>query len=110
MGTPRSCTLRKMRTSGLYHYFCIKSTIERTIQVGSITSDTIPLLINNDELPIAKSSSKQFWPILASVEESSDVKRFVIALFVGNTKPESLKDYLRDFIAEVSMLEMEGFT
>lgn len=80
------------------------------IQAGSITSDTMALLTNIDGLPIAKSSRKQFWPILAAVEESTDIKPFVIALFVENTKPESLQDYMSDFTAEVSMLGIEGFT
>ncbi|XP_042144299.1 uncharacterized protein LOC121834650 [Ixodes scapularis] len=110
MGTPRSCNVKNMGASGLYHYFGIESSLKRMMSSGSITGDTISLLINVDGLPIAKSSSKQFWPILASVVESCDPEPFVIALFVGDKKPENLDDYLTDFISELSTLLEEHVT
>ncbi|CAN7986808.1 unnamed protein product, partial [Ixodes hexagonus] len=110
MATPRSCDVKKMGTSGLYHYFGIEPTLREMMSSGRITGDSISLLFNIDCLPIAKSSSKQFWPILASVAECCNPEPFVVALFEGVKKPESLDDYLADLISEMSTLQREGIT
>ncbi|CAN7990804.1 unnamed protein product [Ixodes pacificus] len=110
MGTPRSCDVKKMGSSGLYHYFGIEPAPRKMMCSGRITANTISLLFNMDGLPISKSSSKQLWPILASVAECCNPEPFVIALFEGIKKPESLDAYLADLILEMSTLLREGIT
>lgn len=97
MGIPRSCNVKSMGSSGVYQYFGIEPTLKQMMRSGSIPGSSISLLINVDGLPIAKSSSKQFWPILASVAESYEREPFVVALYVGDNKPESLHEYLGDY-------------
>ena len=46
-----------------------------------------------------------FWPILASF---SGCKPFLVALFCGTSKPDSLTHYLSDFIAELRVLVERG--
>jgi hypothetical protein len=62
---------------------------------------TIKLKVNIDGVPLFRSSSSQFWPILGCFRDS---KVFVIALFYGNAKPNSVKEYLNDFFEELSTL------
>ena len=66
------------------------------------------LLINIDGLPLFKSSSKQFWPILAILKGISHSTPFVIGIFCGHTKPTSLDEYLADFVQEMQRLRENG--
>jgi hypothetical protein len=54
----------------------------------------LTLTIGIDGLPISKSSNKQFWPILGFVDQSIYPKPFTIALFYGESKPQSASDFL----------------
>ncbi|KAG7454114.1 hypothetical protein MATL_G00263740 [Megalops atlanticus] len=62
--------------------------------------------MNVDGLPLSKSSSLQFWPILGL--QGVVRKPVVIALFCGNSKPNCLTDYLRDLVSELQELS-KGF-
>ncbi len=62
-------------------------------------------MINVDGLPPLKSSNSQFWPILGCFD---GLHVFVIALFYGETKPDSLEDYLHDFLEELGLLKLNG--
>jgi len=55
--------------------------------------------INIDGLPLSKSSSQQFWPILGSIIPYNNV--FVIGLYHGNDKPANANDFLKDFVNEM---------
>lgn len=66
---------------------------------------SIDLMINVDGLPLFKSSNAQFWPILGSFD---GFHVFVIALFYGKTKPNSVEDYLNDFLQEYDQLKLNG--
>ena len=48
------------------------------------------------------------WPILGSLV-TFDLRQFPIAVFCSKNKPESLDDYLADFISEMQCLENDGF-
>lgn len=67
----------------------------------------LKLQINVDGLPLFRSSSTQFWPILGFVQNLPNHKPFVIALFAGNGKPE-LYEYMEDFFENINNLE-KGF-
>ena len=71
-------------------------------------SQTIALQFNIDGLPLAKSTSKQLWPILGRVSGIHSSKNpFVVALYCGNTKPE-INMYLADFVKEMEVLLHDG--
>ena len=53
---------------------------------------------NIDGLPLCKSSKSQLWPILGSINSCDHV--FTIATFHGYGKPNSVDDFLCDFIDE----------
>ena len=65
----------------------------------------VSLQINFDGMPIFKSSSRNFWPILARVIESARTDPFVIGLHCGNGKPENVNDYLKLVVEELNNFE-----
>lgn len=73
-------------------YFC--SNIDHPI--------TISINVNIDGIPIYKSSKAQFWPILFNIFEQPEVKPMTIAIFLGTSKPESLEEFLRPFVNELT--------
>ena len=69
----------------------------------------IGLLFNIDGLPLYKSSSRQFWPILciAALGEMTS-KPFVISLFSGNSKPATSSLFMKDFVTELLAVKENG--
>ncbi|XP_065215752.1 uncharacterized protein LOC135842292 isoform X2 [Planococcus citri] len=95
------------KCGGQYIYFGIENFLNT---VGGQpyfdpTSSALKLSINVDGLPISKSSTKQFWPILGSFGQC---KVFIIALFLGTSKPDNANDFLNDFVAETNTLIKNG--
>ena len=79
-------------------------------------SCTVSLQINIDGLPLYKSSSAQFWPILGLIQNYSEFftkmrsDPFVIGLYHGNSKPSDVNEYMSDFVNEARELQMKGFS
>ena len=53
--------------------------------------DQINLTFNIDGVPLYKSNNMQLLPILCSVD---NLEPFIVALFYGNSKPNSVNEYL----------------
>ena len=83
-----------MKCGGEYIYFGIEKGIKKKVRSYGFLGSCIYLKVNIDGIPLFKSSSTVFWPILASF---SDHEPFLIALFCGASKPSSLDDYMDDF-------------
>lgn len=66
MGTPKSVPI-EILSNGQLWYCGIKTCIRHEF-AGIQKNISITLHFNFDGLPIAKSSNKQFWPILSSIE------------------------------------------
>ena len=64
--------------------------------------------INIDGLPLFKSSSSEFWPILCMLDQTEVKDPFVIGLCFGNGKPFSASSYLKPFVLECEKLQDEG--
>ena len=63
------------------------------------------LTVNIDGIPLFKSSKTQFWPILGLFGK---LRVFIIAPFCGSMKPNSVTDYLEEFLTEIMKLKEEG--
>ena len=50
----------------------------------------------------------QFWPILGLMNGSPNAQPFVIGIFSGERKPDSVNEYFEDFIRDVSELKEIG--
>lgn len=72
------------------------------------TPDFIKATINVDGLPIAKSSNKQFWPVLMKWK-GFNVSPMVVGIFHGKKKPATL-EYLKPFVDDVSIATKNGLT
>ena len=95
---------------GSYYHFGIHNCLVNILDDIGVIDDTIKLQINIDGLPLCKSTNAQFWPILGLVTNICTSKRepFVIGLFYGNSKPVSARDYLKELIAELAMIQQNG--
>lgn len=90
-------------------YFGMKENLQRIININVHENHDISLVFNVDGLSLFKSSSKQFWPILANVFTINDIyKPFPVAIYCGNEKPANLERYLKLFVDELNELQREG--
>ena len=108
LGTPSGVNLETLDT-GDFKYFGIETNIKRLLKLMPSLlkkDDIINLLFNIDGLPLFKSSLRQFWPILASFNNSPV---FIVALYCGYSKPPSLDAYLKEFLLELKNITEHGF-
>ncbi|KAH9630328.1 hypothetical protein HF086_004461 [Spodoptera exigua] len=70
--------------------------------------DTISININVDGLPIFKSSTNEFWPILGNIFENPRIRPFIIGIYFGKGKPKNLNEFLEDFVNDMKILLEEG--
>jgi len=98
--TPRNVSTSS-KCGGQYVYFGVKKVLRL-----AKPCDVFRLKINIDGVPLHKSTNKQFWPILCQVNSSTPA---IVALFLGTSKPNSLENFLEDFIEEMEELHVTGF-
>lgn len=103
--TPRTVQTTT-KCGGTFGYVGIENGINKAFSFLSLNTDAIKLVVNIDGLPLSKSSSSQLWPILGSINNSNLV--FPIAIFHAYAKPNSLADYLSEFIVEAKTLLQDG--
>ena len=95
---------------GVFHYFGILKSIGKILdKVWSTVPDrhAFKLQLNFDGLPLCKSTSTQFWPILGMLQGYTK-KPVLIGLFCGTSKPNSLAEYLHNLVQELKRLK-SGF-
>lgn len=87
----------------------IAENLKRIISPNVYKKRIIKLLINIDGLPIFNRSGEQLWPILILVFDLEyESSPFVAAAFCGKSKPNSVDEYLQDFITEIKELLKNG--
>jgi hypothetical protein len=91
---------------GTYYHFGIENGIIRHF-LDSSSNEEIKLVIGIDGLPISKSNSTQFWPILAYIRSTSN-HVFPIGVYCGTQKLIDSNEYLKDFVAEAERLILNG--
>ena len=92
---------------GLYYHFGILSNLSQKAEPHLYLLDDgfyFSLQINIDGLPLFKSTSDQFWPILGKIQNLCDKTLFIIGLFSGQSKPSYLNDYLRNLLMNTKNL------
>lgn len=105
--TPRT-TITQDLCEGQYIHFGIKDTMLKQLNVNpnyAEETEFLKIQINIDGVPLFKSSSDQLWPILGKI---GDFSPFVIALYCGKTKPQSVDDFMREFLEEYRQLSHDG--
>lgn len=95
--------------TGEFVYFGLEKYLQQCVNSKLHEVHHLQLLINVDGIPLYKSSSIQFWPILCKVFNQPDIyKLFVVAVCCGKQKPINANNYLRKFVAEVNHLQEVG--
>ena len=107
--TPRDVDCSE-KCGGSYMYFGLETGLVEMIQnnptyVGA--NNTITFNVNMDGVPLYKSSSGQFWPLLCRVGRFTP---FVVALYYGQKKPDNISDYLEEFLRDYNNLREHGLT
>ncbi|KAB0804458.1 hypothetical protein PPYR_01428 [Photinus pyralis] len=102
MQTPRNATENIIALGGgeFVHMGFVKSLQSSLQKHYTCLPTTVKVNLNIDGLPLTKSSSSQFWPILGSIVDSFYTKPFVISVYHGFHKPLSSKDFLSYFVQE----------
>lgn len=106
--TPRSVSTIPLENGNMI-YIGIKNALKKKIESGiSFPGNHILLQWNVDGIPIFKSSSLEFWPILGKCSNVTDKHPFCIAIFCGKGKPAPLNVYLHEFVLEQQDLVQNG--
>ncbi|CAG7723340.1 unnamed protein product [Allacma fusca] len=111
MKTPRSTDIQII-APGQYCSFGLKPQLLQLLQSSSLEERNvlrkgIQLQFKIDGIPLFKSSSQQFWPILGYVKAFT-YPVFVIGLYSGKAKPENIRQYLEPFVMELKDLMESG--
>lgn len=69
--------------------------------------DVLQIKINIDGIPLTKSANSQFWPILGACQKPFS-EPFVIGVYHGYSKPDSVAEYLRYFVDEAKEILQNG--
>ncbi|KAL4103987.1 hypothetical protein QTP88_019300 [Uroleucon formosanum] len=93
-------------TPGIYYHFGLKEGIKNSSSKFKLDSE-IKVMVGLDGLPLSKSSSSQFWPILANIYPHSN-HVFPVGIYHGNEKPHDSNNYLEKFIHEAKDLILNG--
>lgn len=103
MKTTRNLTIESRGSGSFYHFGLLTNVTNYLNKFCKILPDlsTLNIQLNIDGLPLFKSSSLQFWPVLGLLKESVS-QVFVISLFCGKSKPSSLLEFLGPVIDEIT--------
>lgn len=104
LATPQDKT-SVAKCGGQYKYFGLEKGICPFL--SQTESNEVHLSVNIDGIPLFKSTSIQFWPILAKF---GSFDPFIIAIFCGQQKPSPLDEFLSDFLNEYKHLKNNGLS
>jgi len=91
---------------GSYHHFGLQSALSKILSKATLTENSVvSLQLSVDGLPIFKSSSTQFWPILCRIVYPFETEPFVTGLYCGSSKPRDISEYLQELVSELKVLE-----
>lgn len=112
LSTVKECDVKEMG-QGSYYHFGLTSAIISELKITSeseLTTDTLTVRVNVDGLPLSRSSNMQLWPILGQIVELPKANVFIIGVYAGPCKPESVNDYMHDFIEDLKVVTRVGVT
>lgn len=94
-------------TLGKFNYFGIKTNLNVIIDLYK--ERTIKLIIHVDGMDIFNNSKKGFWSIMGKIFSNIHLtKLFLIALYYGNSKHYSAREFLQELVEEANSLTKEG--
>ncbi|KAJ8682830.1 hypothetical protein QAD02_018625 [Eretmocerus hayati] len=110
--TPSTPVETKAIGSGAYvHYGLRKALLEQfqCVDQRHIPRE-IPLTIHIDGVTISKSSKSELYTILGKIDECEHfTESFIIGAHHGEGKPSNVHDFVKDFLDELTDLNVNGF-
>lgn len=109
--TPRIYKIKHLET-GSYSHIGLVCGLTRCLKIQNsldCENNILKLSFNIDGIPLFKSSSLQFWPILCKISNRNNFSPFTVGIFCGVSKPSPLHSYLEDFLNDLTILLKEGF-
>lgn len=103
--TPRHIPVKSI-DPGQYIHFGVEPGIRSVIR--AVKCKDITLQINIDGIPVSRSSSQQFWPILGYVSSVPNSNPFTIGIYFGRSKPSVQNEYLIDFVHDLKQVIAHG--
>lgn len=108
--TSRTCDVIDIEP-GKYCHFGLTNGIIETLSNDNLKREKcklhgVHIAVGIDGLPLSKSSTSTFWPILGSVFPNGPV--FIIGVYHGNFKPDSSNVFLQQFVNEALLLYEHG--
>jgi len=94
---------------GLYYHFGVANGLINSLGdfIGKF-GDVIHINIGIDGLPLTKSSSSCFWPILGYARYPNLKHVFLIGLYWGKDKPHNSNTFLKEMVSELKELYTHG--
>lgn len=108
----KECQVKEMG-QGSYYHFGLANAILSELKItnkSELTTDTLTVRVNVDGLPLSRSSNMQLWPILGKIVELPKARVFIIGVYAGPCKPESVNDYMHDFTEDLKVVTVAGVT
>lgn len=106
---PLKYTVQQLNGGAEFVYFGLTENLQRIVNSKLHQNKCLLLQFNIDGLPLFKSTPKQFWPILAKIFFKPDIyKPFIVAIWCGKGKPESMDQFFDEFIKEFNYLAANG--
>lgn len=90
---------------GNYIHFGLVKGLEYVLPF--LNNNRLEIILNIDGLYLFKSAVLNFWPILAAVDGVPN-SVFVVGLYFGPSKPDSVSSYFLDFMEEVKSLDLNN--
>ncbi|XP_051165282.1 uncharacterized protein LOC127284046 [Leptopilina boulardi] len=94
---------------GSIAYFGVGKALEKIIDPSTFTEKVIDIAVNIDGMQVFENSREQLWPILGKVDNDGYESRpLIIALFGGNSKPDSATEFFEKFVTEMNQIILNG--
>lgn len=106
LGTPSSSIIKEI-SGGQYWHQGLENCLRNAFK--NLDADlAVQLSINMDGIPIHKSSKSQLWPILCGIHNMPHIRPMAVGIFLGNSKPADVSEYLTPFVDELIALISSG--
>lgn len=110
MKTPRDVIGKIINgNGGSYFHFGVAHGLIRSLdKYYHVCPETILIQLNCDGMSFSKSSSSQFWPLLAAIQDDFYTEPFLVGLFHGQSKPNDFNVYINPFADDMKNLQDKG--
>lgn len=105
LSTPKTVEILPMG-KGQFYYKGLETCLRETF-ANLEQSITARLVFNMDGMPLNNSSKNEIWPILCSVDGMPEYKVMVVAIYLGDSKPD-IDLYLEAFVSELCDILSSG--